>query len=58
MTQRQRAADKLPDYVIRDIPLDIWDEFRSRAEAEGHSYRWVILALLKWYGDHGLPKGK
>lgn len=55
---RPRAADKLPDYVLRDIPVDAWKRFKARAAAEGHTIRWVLLQFVQFYVDRGLPKGK
>ena len=44
-------------YVLRDVPPEIWDRVRARAEAEQRSLRSVVLALLKYYAAAGLPPG-
>lgn len=46
---RQRAADKLPAYVLRDIPEPMWEKVKARAEKEGRSLRGLILWLLTKY---------
>lgn len=39
------------EFLIRDIPEDLWERFKARCDAEGYSYRWVLLRLLKGYVD-------
>ncbi len=41
-------------FLLRNIPDDIWVSVKQRAEAEGHSVRWVILQLLTRYARRGL----
>jgi hypothetical protein len=42
-------------YLLRDIPDPLWVRVKRRAAKDGHTLRWVVLALLKYYADHGLP---
>ena len=40
----------MPQYVLRDIPIDIWSRFTTRAKAEN----WPLRALfLQWMDDFG-----
>jgi hypothetical protein len=43
-------------YLLRDIPDDLWIRVKRRAVKDGHSLRHVILRLLGFYSDNGLPK--
>lgn len=44
----------MPSYMMRDVPPELMRRARERATAEGRSLKWVILALLAQYADHGL----
>jgi hypothetical protein len=50
----------MPSYIIRQIDTELWNRVKSRAESEGRGQglRWVLVQLLEYYADHGLPKGK
>lgn len=42
-------------YLLRDIQDDLWIRVKRRAVREGRHLRWVILRLLGYYADKGLP---
>jgi hypothetical protein len=42
-------------YIIRDIDPGLWARVKSRAALESRPMRAIILALLTWYADHGMP---
>jgi hypothetical protein len=42
-------------YLLRDIDPKLWKRFKARAQAEGRNLRFVLLALVQSYIDHGLP---
>jgi len=44
----------MPSYIIRNADDQLWQAFRARAAAEGHSLRWLILELVRRYVKHGL----
>lgn len=46
----------MPAYILRNIDPDLWGRAKTRAASEGRGLRWVILTLIAWYADHGLPK--
>jgi hypothetical protein len=50
----------MPTYPIKDIPDDLWSRVKARAESEGRGQglRWVLVQLLEYYADNGLPKVK
>lgn len=41
-------------YLLRNVPGDLWERVKARAEEDGFDVRTVILMLLKHYADHGL----
>ena len=43
-------------YHLRDIPDDLWVRVKQRSTAEGRKIKWVILSLLMYYVEHGLPQ--
>jgi hypothetical protein len=43
------------DYILRDVPDEIWRKVKARAALEGMTIRGVIVALLKEYAA-GRPK--
>ena len=43
-------------YILRNIDPTLWAKAKARAAKEGRGLRWVILTLIAWYADHGLPK--
>jgi len=45
-------------YLLRDVNYDLWQAFKTRAQSEGHPLRWVILTLISYYINHGLPGGR
>ncbi len=45
----------MPAYILRNIDAKLWQDFKARAAQEGRGLRWVILTLIAWYADHGLP---
>lgn len=42
-------------YLLRNIPDDIWIRVKRRAAKEGRSLRWIVMKLLGYYADNGLP---
>ena len=44
----------MPSYILRNIEPDLWIAFKERAEREGHTLRWLFLALLRLYVRDGL----
>lgn len=40
-------------YTLRSIPPDLWRDVKARAAREGRTIRFVILALLRVYAQHG-----
>lgn len=44
----------MSDYILRNIDPATWDKFKSRAQKDGHSLRWVIVELIKRYIRDGL----
>lgn len=46
----------MANYILRKVDDELWQQFRTRAQAEGHSLRWVVLELVAYYVRHGLPK--
>ncbi len=40
---------KLTSFILRDIDAKLWKGVKARAGKEGHSLRWVLLALLRAY---------
>ena len=47
---RQRAPHTL-DYLMRDIPQELWDRFKLKAESirPPTSMKWIILQLVEKY---------
>jgi hypothetical protein len=41
-------------YVLRGIDPALWRQFKKRAGTEGHTLRWVIVALIRKYIAEGL----
>lgn len=46
----------MKSYLLRDIPDDLWVRVKRRAAREGRNIRYVILRLIGFYADKGLPK--
>ena len=46
----------MASYILRKIDPELWDQFRERAQLEGHPMRWLLLRLITHYITHGLPK--
>lgn len=42
-------------YALRNVPADLWMRVKSRAESEGRTIRGVILLLLQYYVERGIP---
>ena len=47
-------GDYMGNYILRNADPELWQAFRARALAEGHSLRWLILELVKRYVREGL----
>lgn len=43
-------------YILRNIDPELWAKAKKRAAGEGRGLRWVILALIHYYAEKGLPK--
>lgn len=39
----------MPNYILRDLPPDLWAEVKARADREGKPLRAVLLQLLADY---------
>lgn len=48
----------MPAYILRNIDPELWQRFKDRANGEGRGLRWIVLALIRFYADHGLPRAK
>ena len=44
----------MPSFILRKIDPELWAQFKARAEAEGHSLKWVLLRLIQRYIDRGI----
>jgi hypothetical protein len=42
-------------YILRGIPQPLWSGAKARAETEGATLKSVILELLRYYVQQGLP---
>lgn len=40
---------KMPSYLLRNIPPDLWARFKARSEVEGIPMRALILLLIEAY---------
>lgn len=40
---------KLTSFILRGIDMPLWNGVKKRAAKDGHSLRWVLLALLRDY---------
>lgn len=48
----------MPQYILRDLPPDIWGPARTRADRDGWPMRALLLRLLEDYGAGRLtPSG-
>ena len=45
----RRAHPQTGDYLIRDVPQDLWDKAKHRAIDEGTTLRELVLAALAQY---------
>lgn len=46
-----------PNYMLKAIPMDIWDRVHQRRVQDGLSLRWLIISLLRAYADgHVTPQ--
>jgi len=41
----------MPQFVLRDVPPDLWSHFRTRAQSEGWALRSLILQLMEDYAS-------
>jgi hypothetical protein len=48
----------MADFILRKADDSLWHQFKSRAIREGRTLRWVLLELIAYYVDHGLPTAK
>jgi hypothetical protein len=48
----------MPTFPIKDIPDDLWAQVKVRADADGLKLRHVMLVLLRFFVERGLPKVK
>jgi plasmid stability protein len=46
----------MSNYILRNADPELWQAFRARALAEGHSLRWLILELVRRYVAAGLDR--
>ena len=45
----------MSDYPLRNVPPDLWASVKSRAARDQRSIRSVVIDLLRYYTQHGLP---
>jgi hypothetical protein len=43
-------------YILRNIDPELWAKVKRRAAGEGRGLRWVILTLIEYYAEKGLPR--
>jgi hypothetical protein len=48
----------MPTFPIKDIPDDLWAQVMERAVSVGLKLRHVMLVLLRFFVERGLPKVK
>ncbi len=48
------CEDHMAQYALRDIPLDIWSSFRTRANRDKWPVRALLLQLMSDYGNERL----
>lgn len=41
----------MPSYLLRNVPVELWDRVKARASADGRNLRGLILWLLTKYAD-------
>jgi hypothetical protein len=41
----------MPSYILRNVPPELWDAVKARAEGEGLPLRHIILQLLRAYAE-------
>jgi hypothetical protein len=41
-------------YLLRNVPDELWEQVKAKADSDGLDARTVILLLLKHYAEHGL----
>ena len=46
---------RISDYPLRNVPPDLWASVKSRAALDQMSIRSVVIDLLRYYTQHGLP---
>lgn len=39
----------MASFILRDIDAALWADVKARADQQGHTLRWVLLALLRSY---------
>jgi hypothetical protein len=50
-----KAVQPTPSILIRDIDPALAELFRERCRMEGRVQRRVLIDLIAYYTDHGLP---
>ena len=53
MSRQNRRA--VVAYTLRRIDPELWKKVKARANYEGHTVRYVLVELMKWYVAKGLP---
>jgi hypothetical protein len=41
-------------YIFRATNTELWQRFKDKAKAEGHSLRWLLEKLIQRYVEKGL----
>jgi hypothetical protein len=41
----------MPNYILRDVPPELWAGVQERAKADGWPLRPLLLALMKDYAE-------
>lgn len=51
ITPPRTGREQMPSYVLRDLPPEVWEQFRARASAEGWPLRALFLELIREYAS-------
>jgi hypothetical protein len=43
-------------YILRNVPDDLWAQAKARASDDGRPLRQILIDLLRYYIQFGLPK--
>jgi len=46
----------MASFMLRKVDEELWQQFRERAQKEGHPLRWVLVQLVEQYIKRGLDR--